>query len=299
MSNRYYSDLRGLKPFLDPRAQAARESFLSRMSRVGPSGRVSLKYTGPQRNTSARTGAMAKMYAARSLARYRTSIPRSISYQPGPGYRGEVKGMDTSLIIAAGSVITTTSTNAASFVLNLCQTGTGSWNRVGKKITMKSVRLVGNFVTAIAPQVTTGNINDQLIRMVIIYDRQPSGGSIPTYDSIFGVTDQSGTESCPDIWCPPRYDNMERFRILRDCTYDADLGSIGSGGTTNAISIRTKFDEYIKLKGLDSVFLGQSNPMTIADISTGALYVFFRALVNTATNCQTSVDGNARLRYHD
>jgi len=55
---------------------------------------------------------------------------------------GEVKGMDTD--ISLNPMISTTNSNASSFVLNLVQSGAASWNRVGRKTHIKSLRLIGN-----------------------------------------------------------------------------------------------------------------------------------------------------------
>ena len=135
--------------------------------------------------------------------------------------------------------------------------------------------------------------------MLVVWDKQPSGAAIPSFDSIFGITAQDGTESCPDITCPLRYDNMDRYRVLRDKVFDLNVGVVSATGTTSASQQYCNFDEYVSLKNLESVYSGQSSPMTIADISTGALYVIFRAYYNTASSSQAAVDGVARLRYTD
>jgi hypothetical protein len=210
----------------------------------------------------------------------------------------EKKGMDTLIDIAAGSVPSTTNANDGSFVLNLIQQGSGSWNRVGRKTHLKSVRISGFVRYFSTPAATTAALVENVVRMVVVWDKQPSGGAVPTFDSIFGVTAQDGTESCPDISCPPRYDNMDRFRVLRDKSYQCTQGVIAAGGTTNEYRALQRIDEYIKLPGLESVYSGQSSPMTIADISSGALYVYFRAYGNQ-TGSQAVIDGVARVRYTD
>ena len=70
--------------------------------------------------------------------------------------------------------------------------------------------------------------------------------------------------------------------------------SIGSGP---AISVNMGVDEYVKLNNLESVYSGQSTPMTIADISTGALYFVARSQLVTASSI--TIDAIARLRYKD
>lgn len=206
----------------------------------------------------------------------------------------EKKGMDTDLSLTP--VIATTTTNASSFVLNLVQQGAGSWNRVGRKILNRSLRIKGVVKISMVPTVATGASQTNFLRMVYVWDQQPSGGAIPTFDTIFGITSQDGTESCPDVTCPPRYDNMDRFKVLHDRTYDCNTGFVMSSGTAPSNSMYFPVDEFFKLGDKETVFSGQSNPMTIADISTGAIYCFLRAAVNDATTF-VGFDGTSRLRY--
>ena len=67
---------------------------------------------------------------------------RIIKYIPG-----EMKGMDTD--VSQNAIVGTTNSNANIMVLNLIQQGNGSWNRVGRKTHLSSVRIKGavNFVS--------------------------------------------------------------------------------------------------------------------------------------------------------
>lgn len=213
---------------------------------------------------------------------------------------GEKKGMDTALTIA-GPVIATTNTNGDSFVLNLIQQGAGSWNRIGRKANMESVRLRGSALYMYSETATTSDLNGGLLRMVVVWDKQPSGAAIPAFDTIFGVTAQDGTESCTFL-NPIKFDNMDRFAVLKDCLIPALVRTNNNGGgTTERITDHYPFDEFIPLKQRETVFLGQSNPMTIADVSTGAIYVYFRADISVDNTADWSISANsfARLRYTD
>lgn len=212
---------------------------------------------------------------------------------------GELKGVDTALTLSP--IISTTSTNASSFTLNLIQAGNGSWNRVGRKVSLQSIRIRATFLHQYAPVTTTTSLVGNSVRMVVVWDKQPSSGSVPTFDQIFGRTVQDGTESCL-FMDSLRYDNTERFRVLRDKVMDTPINATTTvAGTGNLILNYYSCDEFIPLKGLTTVFSGQSSPMTITDISSGALYVFFRAQNNVATTNLISVedDSFARLRYKD
>lgn len=244
-----------------------------------------------RRTATAMVSARARApYRAPRRARARTRTP---VYSPS----GELKGLDTSLDMTP--IVSTVNSNANAVVLNLVQQGSGSWNRVGRKIRSKSVRLTGLATFYYRPDPTTGNLVDSTMRMVVVHDKQPSGNAIPSFDSIFGGTAQDGAESTV-VYSPLKYDNMMRFSTVRDITFSGDINSYnGAAGTTNSSQVTIKFDEYIPLHNHETVFGGQSDPMTIADLSSGAFYVYFRASNNSA-NLYWSINvSTARLRYYD
>lgn len=230
--------------------------------------------------------------APRRVATYKTPPPiRSTA---------EVKGVDTPLTIALGSVLATTNTNGAIIPVNLVTSGNGPQNRIGRKITMKSLRVRGVARYFYAPDVTSGNIDANSLRMIVVYDAQPSG-VLPTFDTIFGRTVQDGTEST-QYQDSLRYDNTDRFKVLRDVITKCDPNLFNSaGGTTDAVTEEYLFDEFIPLKGLPVQFSGQTDPTTIADLSTGGLYVIFCASYNlTDFNAWViSSISFARFRYTD
>lgn len=231
-----------------------------------------------------------------ALAGFRvTSFQRSAYSRPG-----ELKGVDVRLTQAA-PIVATTSTNGNSTLLNGIAPGTGSWNRVGRRAIMRSLRLRGIVSMQLDHTATSGALIPCTVRMVVVYDKQPSSGTIPTYDSIFGVTAQDGTESS-DILDPLRYDNTGRFRVVCDKTFQFNpLTDNQEGGTTDVVIYKKHFDVFKKLPGLEVVFSGQSAPCTLADISTGGLYVYWRSDVSTASTSavEVSSDSFARLRYTD
>ena len=281
------------------------------------SGRYGIKsYRQSYGSTDQRRAAAAAMRArSRSLARQATVVDTGpwagvqSGYLPSAAVYGrpggvEMKGCDQSL--ETTSVLDTVTTNGSSVVLNLIAPGTGSFNRVGRKIRMKSVRLFGECTYTCSDVDTLGDLNGGLLRMVVVYDHQPSG-VIPTFDSIFGVTLQDGTETTGFL-DPLKYDNMGRFRVLRDIKIEANPGAwVNAGGTQDRLVMKFCFDEYVKLRDpktnqpLETVYSGQSSPCTIADISTGGLYVFFRVDDNVANKQSWNVtdDSTARLRYYD
>lgn len=216
--------------------------------------------------------------------------PRLPALLRGPSLAPEIKGCDVA--VNTGTTMTaTTNTNADIFGVNFIQPGNGSWNRVGRKITMKSLRIVGA-LNLVAPAATAVG---SVVRMVVFYDKQPNSAVTPAWNEIFGSTTQDGTEAAVSTLAPLRYDVMDRFVVLRDKRYDINNQASG----TTSMTMQWNIDEYIKLGNLQTVYSGQSNPCTIADINTGALYIGFRAGSILGVT-QLSVNASlARLRYAD
>lgn len=211
----------------------------------------------------------------------------------------ELKGMDTALAVAG--VLATTNTNVGILPLNLIVPGSGSWNREGRKCAYRSLRLFGSVAYEYKYAVTTGNLNGGILRMCVVWDKQPSGAAIPTFDTIFGHTLPDGTEAC-NFLDPLRYDNMGRFQLMADwkMTVQPQLFNEGTG-SVDLTTVHLPFDKFVRVAGKQSVFSGQSAPQTIADISTGALYFIVRGNLSSDAVAQWDVnaDSYARLRYID
>lgn len=258
--------------------------------RLGPSS--------PRSSSDVRVG---KRVRRMRVVPLRARLPPN--YSLGSAYRsrglagGETKGMDTAN--SFNPILATTSTNVGIDCLNLIQTGTGSWNRIGRKTHIKSIRVRGICQHFFAPVAVTGLTESNTIRMLVVWDKAPNGGSIPTFDQMFGTTNQSGLESSTFL-DPVKYDAMDRFKILRDKTYSSEPGLFNSNGAGNNTSTNEfEFDEYIKVPLLESVYSGQSVPMTIADVYTGAVYILFRAAQNVTGTNTWSASYFCRLRFKD
>lgn len=213
-------------------------------------------------------------------------------YVPKPKAE-ELNGYDTKLTLTQGQVLATVTTNGSAFCLNLPVTGDETVNRHGRNIRCKSVRLTG-IAQHIQDADGTGNLLDNTIRMVVVWDKTPGGAGIPAFDEIFGERDQSNalTTSFMD---PVQFSQMARFQVLRDVVINHHPIEDNSAGGT--ILNGYKFDEYIKL-GRDTQFGATTGAAT--DINSGGLYVYFRALRNTSGDAQWLIDSvsHARLRFY-
>lgn len=206
--------------------------------------------------------------------------------------KGELKGVDTKLDVSP--VLATTNTNGSAFCLNVVNEGAGGYNRVGRKINGKSLRVRCSAFHSMAPVATTTDRIGNQLRMVVVWDKQPNGGAIPAFDTVFGQTDLDGVLASTFL-DPVNYSQVDRFTVLRDCNVLMPVTAAPSGGTTNSVINFYQIDEFIDLKNKETIF-NEVNGGTVADVQTGTILVYFRAQLNTATNI-VSIDPDAFSRY--
>lgn len=210
-----------------------------------------------------------------------------------------LKGMDTNIGTLGALVLATTNTNGQILPLNLIQPGTASYNRIGRKVKLRSVRLEGTIEWRYTDN-ASGLYGGNVLRYTLVWDKQPSG-AIPTFADIFGQTSQNATETA--AWNDHlRFDNTERFTVIRDkkivCNPMSNPQSTGAGA--DFVFQRKTFKAYVKLPEMCITnFSGQSSPCTISDISSGALYIIYRAFKNDSDNAFEVITSHARLRYVD
>ena len=233
-------------------------------------------------------------------ARYRRAY---FNRRRGVG-RKEKKGCDVSFTTAG--IISTTNTNTGIYLMNGVQEGVGSWNRIGRYIWNKSIELDLTLRYTSSYGALDTDINSgEWVRAILVWDKQPNSGAIPTFDTIFGQTSQSGTESS-SVMDHLRYDNMFRFRVLMDECINPTLTNATVSTPINPSSASLvnntyfRFHKYVKLGNKMTNFSGTANPVTTANISTGALYLVLRTQTSTLTELWAIEDtSTARLRYVD
>ena len=140
--------------------------------------------------------------------------------------------------------------------------------------------------------------NGNWLRFIVLWDKQPNGNPIPAFDKVFGRVTQTGTVSTTTS-DSLKYENMDRFKILREWVIVSNPMTEETGSSETYYVY--KFDEYIKLKNLETVYSGSSNPTTITDITTGALYLVCRSYLNTPSLAFAELgnDSTVRVRYYD
>jgi len=191
---------------------------------------------------------------------------------------------------------TTLTLNASGAIgaINLIRAGSSYFNRIGRKINMKSVRC--NFYLAPIRAVTVIDY----VRIMLVYDKQ-ANGALPSITDILQSTDQAGTNTTTNM-SNANLNNRDRFKILRD--QRITLAAVAAGpplqptNMFDQVSPNTNIEWFVKLGGMETQFRADSAPAVIGDIATGAL------LLVTLGDFALGVEGyemrvESRLRYWD
>jgi len=176
-------------------------------------------------------------------------------------------------------------------LLNGVQTGSAFFNRVGSRIEMKNLQFNG----FLGPNTAATSTTPSNLRLLIVYDRQPVG-ALPVISDILQDRNQVGTALTGGL-SHINLDNRDRFTILRDMRWTVPTVTAGVvTGISIGVGDTWCINTFIKLKGLGTHYKSSSNPCTIADISTGALYACF---VTETNDSDWVVEADFRLRYND
>lgn len=179
--------------------------------------------------------------------------------------------------------------------VNLCQQGVGISQRLANKIAMKSLRIRMNLTP-------TGNAtaDPTYARVMLIYDRN-ANGTYPATNLILSDSIQNNTVTAGLFNSNLNPNLFDRYAVLMDkllvipCAQaTVNLTSV----TPSTEHMEWDIDEFIKLKNLETQFSGTANPMTIAQVQTGALQILCMGSA-TAANTSWALFGTTRLRFRD
>lgn len=211
---------------------------------------------------------------------------------------GEVKSVD--ILGPAGGAQAAFTLNATEQLtaLPLITIGSSSWNRIGRKVALKSLHIRA-FLQQTGNAVVPG-LN--WYRILVVYDKQ-TNGALPTISDILkdqrnGATDQPVTAVTSGI----NLNNRERFEILMDeCGYTPAYDTAAPAAASNTITgipDAKLASRFIKLKGRECHFQLDSSPAVIGDISTGNLILC--TFGNIAAGSEPfGLTASIRLRYSD
>lgn len=187
--------------------------------------------------------------------------------------------------------------NTSGSVQNIAciQQGAGVSQRIGNKIALKSLRI--RLALGILEQ---DYLSTSECRFMIVYDRQPNG-TYPTIANILLQNYQDNTTVNGYWQSNININQIDRYVVLMDKMLTLPPYN-GTTTTTNMIGVTEQkcfmIDEFIKLKRLETCFSTSTNPCTIANIQTGALYVITSGDIVPKSE-PYCLEGTMRLRFYD
>lgn len=264
-------------------------------------------YSGRSRTNPSRSFRQSQINRLRTIVANRNRpVLAQVRYRPIN--RQEVKCMDTTFEVAYQAAwvvdvfpqrVLNCNYNPSFQSLNLVQQGPGLPQRIGNKISMKSLRL--RFGLSVANALEDSNAPD--VRVMVIYDRQ-ANGNYPAINDVLNSLSQANGLTNPTqanlITTNLNPLNFERFQVIMDKMYaqPSYASSTRSGPTGDGKHEPWFIDEYIKLKGLESSFKDNANPQVVGNINTGNLFIL--SIGEFPPNTTTwALRGTARLRFHD
>lgn len=212
---------------------------------------------------------------------------------------GEIKSMDFCSPTITGNTLSPFNLNNTPqiVVINPVTIGSSAWNRIGRKLSMKSIHLTGCF------NPITGNGTDIVTnaRMMLVYDKQ-TNGSLPSYDDMFrdqynGSTDNNSS-GANNFLAGINLNNRDRFEIIFDKRWILPPINLGEPGIVTCTADLAAFSFFTSLKNREVHFKSDTSTGVIGDIATGGLYI---VTIADATNGNQSwgLDLKGRLRYSD
>ena len=158
--------------------------------------------------------------------------------------------------------------------LNAMFAGAAYYQRVGRRIEMKRVRI--NMHLDLRRKTTDTDYG----RFILFYDRQPNGAVLTGAQTsdLLQNTDKWGSHST-SAQSYPNTANKERFLILKDFRLnlpqimEVSAGVLQPNNMWNEHNFTTNWEWDVDLSGLTTIFT-DGGEGEMSSISTGALYVF-------------------------
>lgn len=153
-------------------------------------------------------------------------------------------------------------------VVNLTAAGTGSYQRIGKKIRGVSLHVkIALYATTTAGM----QYNYDIQRYIVVYDRQTNGAT-PAVSTLLESVDNAGT-STTNPFSGRNMAYLDRYIVLADKRKVKGC-SLSSAVPINDPSIpdaNLHVEFHIKLKGLETLYTGTT--AAIGSVATGSIYV--------------------------
>lgn len=263
--------------------------FFLEMYRSGlPPLTQSFKYSGPGSSTLTRKQQLtiarnkAKALQLQRLRGLGSAPLATRGFRGGYGNKGEKKFFD---INTATYQANTTGSFTLLFIPVL---GTDFNARIGRKTRAVSLYIRGRVSLEDAISLGAGNIAGQMIRMIIFVDLQPNGAAPAVTDLLNEALPSSQLNA----------NNRDRFLVLKDKQYTFDPILMNTTTPFAAFNTTSYPVKCYKKINVETIF-NATNGGTIADITSGAIYMFWIGSSAAGVNTDANAIVSTRVRYLD
>jgi len=177
--------------------------------------------------------------------------------------------------------------------LNATKDGSAVWNRLGRRITMRSLHIKGFIYQKHAD---AGVFNDYL-RILLVYDAGSNGGT-PAIDDVLRDWDNAGTPTT-NVFSGLNMGEVRRFRIIRDHRVAIAMQNPAFAATGDYQSLDSSdlnINWFVRLKNMETTY--KANDGTRGDIATGALWLICYGLNPDGANTPNwGFQYRARLKF--
>lgn len=182
--------------------------------------------------------------------------------------------------------------------INLISQGTGPATRIGDRIRLQRIRVRGFFWPG-------GSVNafPSYVKCALVYEG-PTNGGYPLASFIFAEQFNNVGPASNGICTSFQNPNlMEDYVVLKDelrilpPVEDTEATLVTVPATMNS-ELKVDWDVDVSAMDLDTVYTGTKNPMSIAFVQTGALYLIMYGN-QTNANMPWCFAGDTRVYYTD
>lgn len=255
-------------------------------------------YRGTQtvRRSSLSSRVMKTPYVTRAGSRTVRTIKNA--FNPGiNSTKQEIKTVDDEIDVSV--IDNDINSNANTRLCNQTLLGTGMYRRIGSRISMKSLRIVGDLHFYQVQTIANVTTRDNWVRMVILYtnDHLPA---LPTFSDVMKSTKFNGTV-INSAFSGLDAAKMGNYSVLRDKIFEAKDNVFPqqwepSVEMTAHNTIRV--DEYIDLGGVVTTW-DHGDSVGIDLIQSGALIMLLLSHHDTTTGSHVAFFGTQRMRFYD
>lgn len=211
-----------------------------------------------------------RMKRSRSASVPKTRVSKAVPYYP--------KGTEKKFLDTSGSYLVPATGTVGFPSFNLIDVGTGPSERIGRKVTVKSIACRLTF------KLGGGNPFDH-VRCILYNDRQCNGAAATVTD----ILQSADVDSYLNL------SNSDRFRVIRDfnCTLNSQANTVIGGASVPQGDYKTANDYVVLTLPID--FSPGSGGVSIADVRSNNL-----GMLLIAENANyTTVEVHVRIRYTD